>query len=70
VAGSCDLGKDPSVSIKCGEFLEQLRNYSLLEDFDPCGWLECIARGGQRDSVLGQTMHKCIYTVFFFKFLT
>jgi len=66
VAGSCDLGNDPSVSIKCGEFLEQLRGYALLEDTAAaCGWLECIAQGGQRDSILGQTMRKCISTIFF-----
>jgi len=65
VAGSCDLGNDPSVSIKCREFLEQLRNYSLLEDAAACGWLECIAQSGQKDCILDQTMHKCISTIFF-----
>jgi len=64
VAGSCDLGNDPSVSIKCREFLEQLRNYSLLEDSAACGCLECIAQGGQRYCIRGQTMHKCISTIF------
>ena len=66
VAGSCDLGNDPLVSIKFREFPEQLRNCSLLEkDSAPCGWLECIAQGGQGDPILGQTMHKVLIHNFF-----
>ena len=29
VAGTCDCGKEPSGSIKCGEFIDQMRNFSF-----------------------------------------
>jgi hypothetical protein len=31
VAGTCECGKELSGSIKCGEFLDQLRTGSLLK---------------------------------------
>jgi hypothetical protein len=30
VAGSCELGNEPSGSIKCGKFLDLPRNYQLF----------------------------------------
>jgi hypothetical protein len=32
VAGTCEYGDEPSGSVKCGEFLDQLRNYLLTND--------------------------------------
>jgi hypothetical protein len=29
--GSCECGNEPSVSIKCGRFIDQLRNCQLLK---------------------------------------
>jgi hypothetical protein len=31
VAGSCERADEPSVSTKCGQFLDQQRNYQLLK---------------------------------------
>ena len=37
--GACECGNEPTGSIKCGEFLDQLRNGQLLKkDFAP--WSE------------------------------
>jgi hypothetical protein len=36
-AGTCDCGNEPSGSIKCGEYLDQLRTGQLLKkDSAPC----------------------------------
>jgi len=36
MTGCCEHGNEPSVSIKCGQFVEQLSNCQLLkEDSDP-----------------------------------
>jgi hypothetical protein len=37
VAGTCECGNDPSGSIKCGEFLEQLQTGELLKK-DSAPW--------------------------------
>jgi hypothetical protein len=31
VAGCCEHGNEASFSIKCGEFLDELRNYELVQ---------------------------------------
>jgi hypothetical protein len=31
VAGACEHGYEPSVSMKCGYFLEQLSDYQLIK---------------------------------------
>jgi hypothetical protein len=43
VAGSCECGDEPSSSIKCGEFLEQLRAFWLLrKDSSSTALISCI----------------------------
>jgi hypothetical protein len=37
VAGTCECGNEPSGSIKCGEFLDQLRTGWLLKK-DSAQW--------------------------------
>jgi hypothetical protein len=40
VAGSCEHGNEPSGSIKCGEFLDWLSDFQLLEEVSaPWSWL-------------------------------
>ena len=39
VAGTCECGNEPSGSIKCGEFLEQVRTGQLLKK-GPTPWSE------------------------------
>jgi hypothetical protein len=42
VTGSCEFGNEPSSSIKCGKFLDQLRTcYILKKDF--AAWSNIIA---------------------------
>jgi hypothetical protein len=41
-AGCCEHGNEPSGSIKCGEFLDQMRDRQLLEkDSAPWYYLAC-----------------------------
>ena len=37
MAGSCERGNEPAVSIKCGELLERLRNHYPLKK-DSTSW--------------------------------
>ena len=39
MAGTCECGNEPSGSIKCGEFLDYLRNGQLLKK-DCAVWIE------------------------------
>ena len=49
VAGTCECGNEPSGSIKCGKFLDQLRNGQLLRE-----GLGCIELVNQSVSLLGK----------------
>jgi hypothetical protein len=43
VAGNCECGYEPLVSIKCGEFLDYLRNCLLLGKDSPlCSYLDTL----------------------------
>ena len=33
MAGCCDRSNEPSGSVKCGEFVDKLRNSSVFKDF-------------------------------------
>ena len=37
VADACECGNEPSGSVKCGEFLDQLQTSQLLKDSAPWG---------------------------------
>jgi hypothetical protein len=39
VAGCCECGNEPSVSIKCKTFLDKLKNFYLLKASASRGWL-------------------------------
>ena len=40
VEGTCECGNEPSGSIQCGEFLDQLRTGQLFKkNSAPCSWL-------------------------------
>ena len=56
MAGACEGGNEPSVSTKCGEFLDQLRTGLLLrKDSTPWSYL-----GSQLVSYLGHNnQHSC-----------
>ena len=43
MAGTCELGNEPSGCIKCGEFLDKLRTGSLLKDSAP--WSKQVSMG-------------------------
>jgi hypothetical protein len=44
VAGSCECGNEPSGSIKCGKFIDQLRKCQLPEEGMCCLELISIAQ--------------------------
>jgi len=35
VAGTCECGNEPSISMKCGEFLDSLKTGKLFKDSAP-----------------------------------
>jgi hypothetical protein len=43
VAGTCECGNEPSGSIKCGEFLDWLRNGQLLKK-DSALWITGVCK--------------------------
>ena len=43
VAGTCECGNEPSGSVKCGEFLDQLRTGQLLKQ-DPAACSQSVSR--------------------------
>ena len=54
VAGTCDCGNDPSGSIKCGEFLDQLRTGQLLKkNYAP--WSKYVSEFGK------ESAHKFVF---------
>ena len=44
VAGTCECGNEPSGSIKCGEFIDQLRTAYLLKK-DSAPWSKYVMKG-------------------------
>jgi len=40
VAGACECGNEPSGSIECRAFLDQVRTFQLLRK-DPAPWSRC-----------------------------
>ena len=43
VAAACECGNEPSGSVKCGEFLDQLQTSQLLrKDSAAAAWSECV----------------------------
>ena len=59
VAGTCECGNEPSVSVKCGEFLDQKRNGQLLKE-DYAAWSKqvLLSISQHRCSILASKLHK------------